>query len=198
MNVINQFNLSTQLTLIRLLGSLTILPLLLLYALPFNQLLINVCVAMFFMFLAITDFFDGYYARKYHQVTEFGKILDPIADKFLILTSLICLLAVGKIGVWWVLLLLSREIFIMSLRNIALQQSIVVPVLYLGKCKTMMQIITLFIIILDPAIFKYVYTEVATETIHVSLLSVTLMLSVISAGEYVWYYVRQMRKKIAS
>ncbi len=196
MNRVSEINLSTKLTLTRLLGSLTILPVLLLYVLPYNQLLINVSVAAFFMFLAVTDFFDGYYARKYGQVTEFGRVLDPIADKFLIIATLICLLAISKIGVWWVLILLSREIFIMSLRNIALQQGVVVPVLYLGKCKTMMQIITLFVIILNPAVFEFLYKPLATETIHISLLSVTTMLSIISAGEYVWYYVRQMQKKI--
>jgi CDP-diacylglycerol--glycerol-3-phosphate 3-phosphatidyltransferase len=195
-NRISELNVSTKLTLIRLFGSLTILPVLLLYILPFNQLIFDVSVAAFFMFLALTDFFDGYYARKYEQITEFGRILDPIADKFLNIATLICLLSISKIGVWWVLILLAREIFIMSLRNIALQEGVVVPVLYLGKCKTLMQIVTLFVIILNPETFEYIYKPLATETIHISLLSVTTMLSLISAGEYVWYYIRQMQKKI--
>lgn len=197
MTFFSQLYFSMKLTLIRLIGSVTILPLLLLYVLPFNQLIVNISVAAFFIFLAITDFFDGYYARKWSEVTELGRILDPLADKFLIIVTLLCLLSINKIGIWWVLLLIMREMFIMSLRNISLQQGIIVPVLYLGKCKTVMQIITLFIIIINPSTLQYIYTGITPETIHISLLSVTVMLSVISAGEYMWYYIRQQRRKIS-
>src|SRR5947199_10698456 len=95
-----------KLTLIRLIGSPLLLPVLLVYFLPFNNFLINTLLAFIFLLFGATDFFDGYLARKYRLESTIGKVLDPIADKFLIYCTLIGLLAAGKIGFYWVIILI--------------------------------------------------------------------------------------------
>src|SRR5690606_3086491 len=129
------------LTLIRLILSPIILPFLFVYLLPLNYVLINIFLAIVFILFSLTDFFDGYIARKYHQESSLGRLLDPIADKFLIFSVLISLLAAGKIFFYWVIILIGREIFIMGLRQLALEYAITIPVSWAGKVKTAIQMI---------------------------------------------------------
>ncbi|MCX5922500.1 MAG: CDP-diacylglycerol--glycerol-3-phosphate 3-phosphatidyltransferase [Candidatus Dependentiae bacterium] len=143
-------NFPTTLTLIRLVVSPLILPLLLVYFLPINHILINGILVLFFFALSLTDFFDGYLARKYGQETLLGAVLDPIADKFLVYSTLIGLLVVNKIYFFWVVLLIGREFFLMGLRQVALENNFSVPVSFLGKLKTATQIICLMFIIFNP------------------------------------------------
>ncbi len=92
-----------------------------------------------FVAASITDFFDGYIARKRNIVTMFGSFLDPIADKFLIVSSLIILQALDRIPVLVVIILVLREIYITALRLLASDKDLVVPVGQLGKWKTAFQ-----------------------------------------------------------
>lgn len=92
-----------------------------------------------FVAASVTDFFDGYFARKRNIVTVFGSFLDPIADKFLIVSSLILLQALDRIPVLIVIVLVLREIYITALRLLANEKGLVVPVGQLGKWKTAFQ-----------------------------------------------------------
>ena len=92
-----KINLPNLLTLIRLFSSLFILPFLIVYFLPLNIFLINFFIIFLFILLSITDFLDGYLARKYNLETKFGRALDPIADKFFLSSTLISLLAINFI-----------------------------------------------------------------------------------------------------
>lgn len=127
------------LTLIRLIVSPLLLPLGLVYLLPYNNILINNALALLFVLLGLTDFFDGYLARKYNQETNLGKTLDPLADKFHFFSALIALVAVKKIFFFWAIIFIGREFFIMGLRILALEQGFDIPVSWLGKCKTFFQ-----------------------------------------------------------
>lgn len=102
---------------------------------------LNYIAAWTFVAASITDFFDGYIARKKNIVTVFGSFLDPIADKFLVISSLIMLLALGRIHVLIVLILVLREMYITALRLLAMEKGLSVPVGTLGKWKTATQMI---------------------------------------------------------
>jgi len=94
-----------------------------------------------FSLASITDFFDGYIARKRNIITVFGSFLDPIADKFLVVSSLIMLEAMGRIPVIIVIILILRELYITSLRLLAGERGVQVPVGKMGKWKTALQMI---------------------------------------------------------
>ena len=192
---ISGFNISysNQITLVRLIGSLTILPLLIVYVLSYDHWMINIVVAVIFAALAITDFFDGYIARKYDQVSLIGQILDPIADKFLLFSALISLLAIQRIGFWWVFILLGREIFIMTLRHIASEYNCVIPVIKIAKFKTTFQLVALFFVILNPYIGDSLVKSPHWNGITYGLLLCATGLSIISAYYYVEFFVDRMK-----
>ena len=143
-------NVPNILTLIRLILSPIMLPVLLVYLLPLNVFWINSLLALLFALFSITDFFDGYLARRYAQVSSLGRFLDPIADKFLIFSTLVALLAVNKIYFVWVLILIGREFFVLGLRQMALEHNLSIHVSWFGKIKTMFQLLYLTVLILNP------------------------------------------------
>ncbi|MFA6239172.1 MAG: CDP-diacylglycerol--glycerol-3-phosphate 3-phosphatidyltransferase [Bacteriovorax sp.] len=102
---------------------------------------LNYLAAWTFVVASITDFFDGYIARKKNIVTVFGSFLDPIADKFLVISSLIMLLALARVHVLIVLILVLREMYITALRLLAMEKGLSVPVGTLGKWKTATQMV---------------------------------------------------------
>ena len=143
-------NVPNILTLIRLIVSPIMLPVLLVYLLPLNVFWINAALACLFGLFSITDFFDGYLARRYAQVSSFGRFLDPIADKFLIFSTLVALLAINKIFFIWVLILIGREFFVLGLRQMALENNLSIHVSWFGKIKTLFQVLYLTVLILNP------------------------------------------------
>jgi CDP-diacylglycerol--glycerol-3-phosphate 3-phosphatidyltransferase len=110
------------------------------WALPHTNLL-NYIAAWTFVAASITDFLDGFIARKKNIVTVFGSFLDPIADKFLVISALIMLQALDRVNVLLVLILVLREMYITALRLLAMEKGISVPVGTLGKWKTATQMV---------------------------------------------------------
>lgn len=176
-------NIPIILTLIRLIGSPLIIPILLVSLLPYNVIWINAALAALFVLFGLTDFFDGYLARKLHQETLMGRILDPIADKFLVYSTLIALLAVSKINFFWVLLLIGREFFMMGLRHVALEHALQVPVIFWGKLKTCAQICFLTVVIANPYQQLGLFSG-RVNILEFVLLCITLLLSLGSAIRY--------------
>jgi len=193
--VINRFNVPTLLTLVRL-GSPLILPLILVYFLPFNLLWVNVVLAVIFMLFGFTDFLDGYLARKYGQITVIGRLLDPVADKFLLYSTLVALLTAGKVNFYWVLILIGREFFIMGLRIIALEQKFYVPVSYLGKVKTTLQMMILGFIILNPYQQLGFTHALWWNSTEMFLLLMAVLFSLLSAKTYCDVFMRQLDGKL--
>ena len=110
--------------------------------------IINLVTGIIFLAVSLTDIVDGYLARKYDIVTDLGKILDPLADKLMVLAALIMLIPSGRLHAWIVVLIVIRETGITSLRAVAASQGIVISASPLGKYKNMFQVIaTLFLII---------------------------------------------------
>lgn len=187
-------NVPNVLTIARLIFSPLFLPFLIVYLLPFNLFWINCFIAAVFGFFALTDFFDGYIARKFKLETELGKVLDPIADKFLLYSTLVALLAAGKIYFYWVVLLIGREIFMMGLRNIALEHKFSVNVSILGKIKTTLQMLFILVVILNPSQHLSMQDAPQWNGTQAVLLFVTLVASLFSAYKYYASFVALLKK----
>lgn len=106
-----------------------------------------------FVIATITDKLDGTIAKKYNMVTNFGKFMDPIADKLLVSSALICLSALGEIPVWVVLIIIAREFVISGIRLIAADNGVAIAASWWGKSKTISQMAMIIIILMNvPAL----------------------------------------------
>jgi CDP-diacylglycerol--glycerol-3-phosphate 3-phosphatidyltransferase len=148
------------------------------WAAPHTKLL-NYVAASTFVIASITDFLDGFIARKKNIVTVFGSFLDPIADKFLVISALIMLQAMDRIHVLLVLILVLREMYITALRLLAMEKGISVPVGTLGKWKTATQMVGIPFLMADD--MPWGFDMVAVGTIAIYLASI---FSLYSAFEY--------------
>ncbi|RMG74840.1 MAG: CDP-diacylglycerol--glycerol-3-phosphate 3-phosphatidyltransferase [Nitrospirae bacterium] len=106
-----------------------------------------------FSLASATDFLDGYIARRTGQITKFGIILDPIADKFLVISALIMLVEVGSLSAFVAIVIIIREFLVTALRVAALTKNIVIPAERGGKIKTTLQIFAIIFLILKDALF---------------------------------------------
>jgi CDP-diacylglycerol--glycerol-3-phosphate 3-phosphatidyltransferase len=102
-----------------------------------------------FVAASITDWFDGYLARKNNLVTDFGKFMDPLADKLLVCSSLICFIELDRLDAWIVIVIIAREFIISGFRLIAAENGIVIAANYWGKLKTVSQMLMIILLILD-------------------------------------------------
>lgn len=109
--------------------------------------------AVIFIVASFTDMLDGKIARKYNLVTNFGKFMDPLADKLLVCSALICLIELGSIPAWMVIVIISREFIISGFRLVASDAGIVIAASYWGKFKTVFQMAAVVLLIADiPAL----------------------------------------------
>lgn len=199
----NFFSLPNLLSLIRLIISPIVLPLLIVYLLPLNLVWINGILAALFAIFSITDFFDGYLARRYAQVTTLGKLLDLIADKFLVYSVLIALLCIHKIYFIWVLIIIGREFFMFGLRQLTLECKLSVSVSWWGKFKTVFQMIYLTFLIYNPyhtlafdgfvGFARDFYHAPGWTSIEALLTTLAVGLSVLSAWRYYSAFMREYR-----
>ena len=180
------------LTYIRLIGAPLVLPFFLIYLLPYNIFWVNCCLATLFFLFGLTDFFDGYLARKYNQVTTLGALLDHVADKFLLYSTLIALVTAHKLYFVWAIIWIGREFFIMTLRQISLENNFAITVSSYGKLKTVLQMTCLTFIILNPY-QGYDIAALYWNSIELLLLLISTALSVGSAYNYYKLFIQQYR-----
>ena len=128
-------NLPNKLTLLRVL----MVPPFVLFLLGDFGMTGDIIALVLFLAASFTDYLDGHIARKYHLVTNFGKFMDPLADKLLVGSAAICLTAIGRIPAWAVVILIGREFVISGFRLIAAERGIVIAAGWLGKIKTVVQ-----------------------------------------------------------
>jgi len=138
-----------------------------------------------FVVAAVTDWFDGHYARRFKQFSEAGKLLDPLADKLLVTTALVAFAAdpIVQLPVWTVVVILGREFLITGLRGMLANQQITLAADTLGKAKaaTQMAAITIFLVARSPISADRVFLALGEAVYYLALL-----LTVVSGAEYIW------------
>ncbi len=139
----------------------------------------NYISAVIFVVACLSDALDGYIARKYHLVTNFGKFADPLADKLLVSSALICFVELNLVPAWIIIVIISREFIISGFRLVASDNGVVIAASYWGKFKTTAQMIMciLLIVNLDFAVFNIL------EQIFIYL---SLILTVVSLIDYLY------------
>ena len=138
----------------------------------------NYIALVIFIVASLTDFLDGKIARKYNLVTNFGKFMDPLADKLLVCSALICLIALDRIPAWIVIVIISREFIISGFRLIAADNGVVIAASYWGKFKTTFQMIMIILLILD---LNYPFSGV----VNMVVTYIALILTVVSLIDYI-------------
>jgi len=129
-----------------------------------------------FIIASLTDLLDGHIARKYNLVTNFGKFMDPLADKLLVCSALICLVELGRLPAWMVVIIISREFIISGFRLVASDNGIVIAASYWGKFKTTFQMIMICLLIADIAQIKI---------LTIIVIWIALVLTVVSLADYI-------------
>ena len=129
-----------------------------------------------FIVASLTDLLDGHIARKHNLVTNFGKFMDPLADKLLVCSAMICLVEMGRIPAWIVIVIISREFIISGFRLIAAEQGIVIAASYWGKFKTTFQMIAVILMIVNLPVLHFL-TVICTWA--------ALVLTVVSLIDYI-------------
>ena len=132
---------------------------------------------------ALTDFFDGYLARKYSQVTTLGKLLDPIADKLLVTAGLIVLVHYQQIDAWLAFAIIAREISVTGLRTVAAATGMIIPADILGKAKTFFQICGIIFLSLPEVL---IFDTVAVDHLGSITLYLSLALGLVSGFQYLF------------
>jgi CDP-diacylglycerol--glycerol-3-phosphate 3-phosphatidyltransferase len=139
---------------------------------------------LLFALASITDWLDGYIARRMGVVTIFGKFLDPIADKLIVAAALIMMIPSGRAPAWMVLIILSREIIITGLRSIASNEGIVIPASDLGKFKTIFQIVAILCLLLHYD--YYWFFAYKSQYLHVNMHNVGMFYLWIATFITIW------------
>lgn len=140
----------------------------------------NIAAAAIFILASITDFLDGKIARKYNLVTNFGKFMDPLADKLLVCSALIALVDFDKVAAWIVIIIIAREFIISGFRLIAADNGVVIAASYWGKFKTTFQMLMVIVIIFNINLQLGWLNILGTLLIYVAL-----VLTVVSLIDYI-------------
>ena len=164
---------------------------LLIVLLCFHSPLPRALAALLFILASITDYLDGYLARKYNVISSIGKLLDPMADKLLVTSALIMLIPVkaGAVPAWMVVIILGRDIMVTSLRGVASAEGVVIQAEELGKYKTTLQVFAL-----SGLILHYPYLSIDFHLGGMYFLWASLLLSIWSGVSYFrkfWFSVIQ-------
>lgn len=152
--------------------------------------------ALFYSISAITDFIDGYVARRFGQVSLLGKLLDPLADKILVMATLVWMVPLGRIDAWLVIVLLARELSITGLRSVASSEGLVISARQMGKHKTALQLVGILCLILYfrcPILFTNLVVDL--HQVGVFVLYISLVFSIFSAVEYVHLFAKAVQQK---
>jgi CDP-diacylglycerol--glycerol-3-phosphate 3-phosphatidyltransferase len=161
--------------------------------------LTTLLAAAIFALASITDWLDGYLARRMGIVTNFGKFLDPIADKLIVTAALIMILPFGWVPAWMVLLILGREIIITGLRGIASSEGIVIAASQLGKFKTIFQIVAILGLLLHYDYYwffgiKNSHLLVNMHNLGIFYLWIATILTIWSGVDYLVTFIKVIAK----
>ena len=137
---------------------------------------LRIVAAIIFIVASLTDMLDGKIARKYNLVTNFGKFMDPLADKLLVCSALICMIELEQIPAWMVIIIISREFIISGFRLVASDNGVVISASYWGKFKTTFQMI---------AVVLMIFNIEALQLVTTVMIWIALILTVVSLVDYI-------------
>jgi CDP-diacylglycerol--glycerol-3-phosphate 3-phosphatidyltransferase len=140
--------------------------------------------AVLFSIAALTDLLDGYIARRSQQVTKMGILLDPIADKLLVISALIVLVDMGPVAAWIAIVIIAREFIITALRVVALSKDIVIQAEMGGKIKVVAQIASILVLFLDKDKTFKSFINVDLYGIGIFLLWIAMIIGIVSGIQY--------------
>lgn len=140
-----------------------------------------------FLAASLTDFFDGYLARRSNQVTRFGILIDPIADKFLIISALILLVDMVRLSAWVAIAIIGREFLVTVIRVVALSKGMVIPAEGGGKVKTATQMVAVVFLLLPGSLVDIDFYDVGVVLIYISL-----FFAIVSGYKYTKAFWRQI------
>ena len=136
-----------------------------------NNYTMRIVANVLFIIASLTDLFDGKIARKYNMVTNFGKFMDPLADKLLVCSALICLIELGQLPAWVVIVIISREFIISGFRLVAADNGVVIAASYWGKFKTTFQMIAVILLIFDIPALRMVANITVVIAVALTIIS---------------------------
>lgn len=188
-------NLANKLTIFRII----LVPIMVAFAyIPINGDVFGIAIPMIimeaiFIIASITDKLDGYIARSRNQVTTFGKFLDPLADKILVLSAMVVLVEMGKLPAWIPIIVLAREFIVSGFRLIAVEKGgVVIAASIWGKIKTVTQMIALIFAFVDiGAFFSFINGELSGVHLIINIVTSVMMLvstiaTIFSGIDYIW------------
>ncbi len=161
---------------------------------PFYSLM----AASLFTVAAITDVVDGFLARRWNMITVTGKLLDPLADKLIVMAAMVMMVRLGRVPAWLIIVLLSREFIVSGLRQIAASEGMVIAAGQEGKWKTALQlvgIISLCVHYTHPVNFVFATYDVNFNTVGKVLVYLSTAFSVWSAGTYFQAFLQMLSKR---
>ena len=132
-----------------------------------------------FLAASLTDKLDGYLARKYNMITDFGKFMDPLADKLLVTGAFVILIQLGRIEAWIVFIILAREFAVTGLRTLAAAQNVIIAASNYGKIKTVTQIIAIVLLLLGNYPFSLIKLPM-----DIIMIYTTLIITILSGLDY--------------
>lgn len=153
----------------------------------------GIAAALLFSAAAVTDLLDGYFARKTDQVSEFGKLIDPIADKILVSTAFIMLVHLDRVPAWMVALIISREFAVSGLRAYAGARNIVIAAAFTGKVKTTLQVLAIIALLVNDTLLGFPFKEVGWI-----LLIAAFIATIWSGYAYFADYAKEIKKSTRS
>lgn len=152
----------------------------------------SLAAAIIFVIAAVTDLLDGYLARRTGQITKLGRLLDPIADKLLVLSALILLVQIDRVTALVAILIIAREVAVTGVRAIAAAEGMIMSAEVTGKYKMALQVVAIVLLILEGTLFS------GLGNLHLAgivTLYLSLVLGYISGGQYVVSFWRQVAAK---
>ena len=139
----------------------------------------NVIALIIFVIASLTDWLDGKIARKYNLITDFGKFMDPLADKLLVCSAMICFVELHKLPAWIVVIIIAREFIISGFRLIAADNGVVIAASIYGKFKTVTQMAMIILLLID-------IDQPAYRTLTQVIIYLALIMTVVSLCEYIY------------
>lgn len=150
----------------------------------------SLVLAALFVLAAITDFADGFIARKYNMITTMGKFLDPLADKLIVNSAMILMIPIGRIDAWIVVIMIMRDLIVDGIRSISSSEGIYIQASILGKQKTLAQIFAV-----TALMIHYPFLGIDAHFVGTIILYVAFLLTIYSGMDYFIKFYRGTGKK---